>query len=110
MAGVELFCANPPFVIHEARVVETPAQQRQRGMPRYGVVGVRTNEDDSITPESVLRLVLSAFLRAVRAFNAAHAQRIRRVGVLPEDLGLKDIDADRAFMIIREVFEKGVNE
>ncbi|MBL8234838.1 MAG: hypothetical protein JNL98_40435 [Bryobacterales bacterium] len=105
MVGVELFGATPPFVIHEACIVETPTQHRDRGMPRYGVVGVATNSDDPTTPEFVLRLVLSAFLRAVRAFNAAHDQGIGRVGFLPEDLRLGDLDADRALVIIREAFE-----
>lgn len=105
MVGVELFGAIPPFVTHEARVLEVPPHQRQRGMPRYGIVGVRTNEDDPTTPEFVLRLVLSAFLRAVKAFNANHPEGIRRVGFLPEDLGLKDLDPTQAFRIIRELFE-----
>lgn len=105
MVGVELFGAIPPFVIHEAQVLETPPQQRQRGMPRYGVVGVTTKEDDPTNPEFVLRLVLSAFLRAVRAFNATHEQRIRRVGFLPEDLGLRDLNPAQAFKIIRELVD-----
>ncbi len=105
MVGVELFGAIPPFVIHEARVLETPPQQLQRGMPRYGVVGVTTKEGDPTTPEFVLRLVLPAFLKAVRAFNTTHEQPIRRIGFLPEDLGLRDLDPAQAFRIISEVVE-----
>jgi hypothetical protein len=40
MIGAELFGATPPFPLHEARVLKTPPAQLQRGMPRYGIIGV----------------------------------------------------------------------
>src|SRR5438105_2199407 len=49
MTAVELFGAVPPFPLHEARVLETPPSQLQRGMPKYGVVGVATTDDDPKT-------------------------------------------------------------
>jgi hypothetical protein len=107
MAAVELFGANPPFPLHEARVLETPPAQLARGMPKYGVVGVATSEDDPKTPEYNVRLVLSALLRAVNDFNSRHRDRILRVGILPDHLDLKRLDPAEAFKIIREVYERG---
>ena len=106
MIGAELFGATPPFPLHEARVLRTPAAQLQRGMPRYGVVGVATSSDDPKTPEFNLRLVLSALLKAVHDFNLERPDQIRRVGVLPEDLDLKRIDHGEAVDIIRQVYEE----
>lgn len=106
MIGAELFGATPPFPRHEVRVVKTPPAQLQRGMPRYGIVGVTTSDDDPKTPEYNLRLVLSALLRAVHDFNLRQSDQIRRVGILPEDLDLKRIDHDRAVEIIRQVYEE----
>lgn len=106
MVGVELFGATPPFPLHKARVLETPQAQILLGMPRYGIVGVATSADDPKTPEYNLRLVLSALLSAVNEFNTHHANPIRRVGILPDDLDLQRIDPQQAFEIIREVYER----
>lgn len=106
MVGAELFGAVPPFPLHEAHVLETPPSQLQRGMPKYGIVGVATSDDDPKTPEYNLRLVLSALLRAVQDFNSKRSDQIRRVGILPEDLDLKRIDHDKAVEIIRQVYEE----
>ena len=105
MIGAELFGAIPPFPLHEARVLKTPPAQLQRGMPRYGVVGVATTDDDPKTPEYNLRLVLSALLKAVYDFNAKQSDQILRIGILPEDLDLKRIDHSKAIEIIRQVYE-----
>ena len=75
-------------------------------MPKYGVVGVATSEDDPKTPEYNLRVALSALLRAVNDFNSRGKDRIVRVGILPDDLGLKKLDPTDAFRIIREVYEQ----
>jgi hypothetical protein len=105
MIGAELFGAIPPFPLHEARVLKTPPAQLQRGMPRYGVVGVATSDDDPTTPEYNLRLVLSALLKAVHDFNSKQSDQILRIGILPEDLDLKRIDHSKAVEIIRQVYE-----
>ena len=105
MIGAELFGATPPFPLHEARVLKTPPAQLQRGMPRYGVVGVATNDDDPKTPEYNLRLVLAALLKAVYDFNSKQSDQILRIGILPEDLDLKRIDRSKAIEIIRQVYE-----
>jgi len=105
MIGVELFGAAPPFPIHEAQVLETPPAQLHRGMPKYGIVGVATAEGDPTTPEFELWLVLSTLLKTVDAFNADHRQAIRRVGILPEDLSLKRLESEKAFRMIREIYE-----
>ncbi len=105
MVGAELFGATPPFPLHEASVWKTPAAQLQRGMPRYGVVGVATTDDDPKTPEYNLRLVLSALLKAVYDFNSKQSDQILRIGILPEDLDLKRIDHNKAIEIIRQVYE-----
>jgi hypothetical protein len=106
MIGAELFGATPPFPLHEARVLKTPPTQLQRGMPKYGIVGVATSDDDPKTPEYNLRLVLSGLLRAVRDFNSKQSDQIRRVGILPEDLDLKRIDHSEAVEMIRRVYEE----
>lgn len=106
MVGVELFGAAPPFPFHEARVLETPSAQLQRGMPRYGVVGVAVSEDDPKTPEYNLGLVLSALLKAVEDFNSRSTDQIARIGILPDDLELKKLDLGTAFKIIRKVYEQ----
>ncbi len=106
MVGAELYGAVPPFPLHEARVLKTPAAQLQRGMPQYGIVGVATSDDDPKTPEYNLRLVLSALLRAVYDFNSRQSDQIRRIGILPEDLDLNRIDHGKAVEIIRQVYEE----
>jgi hypothetical protein len=106
MMAAELFGAVPPFPLHQARVIETPPSQLQRGMPKYGIVGVATSDDDPKTPEYNLRLVLSALLKAVHDFNSKQSDQIRRIGILPEDLDLKRIDHDKAIAIIRQVYEE----
>ena len=106
MAGVELFGAEPPFPLYEARVLETPRAQLLRGMPRHGVVGVAVSKDDPKTPEYNLRLVLSALLKAVKDFNSRGTDQVFRVGILPDDLELKKLDPSTAFKIIREVYEQ----
>jgi hypothetical protein len=105
MVGAELFGATPPFPLHEASILKTPVAQLQRGMPRYGVVGVATTDDDPKTPEYNLRLVLSALLKAVYDFNSKQSDQILRIGILPEDLDLKRIDHSKAVEIIRQVYE-----
>ncbi len=107
MSGAELFGAVPPFPLHKAQVLPTPPAQLQHGMPRYGVVGVATSEDDPKTPEFNLRLVLSALLRAVNDFNSRSSDHIVRVGILPDHLDLRRLDPATAFQIIREVYERG---
>jgi len=106
MIGAELFGATPPFPLHQARVLKTPEAQLRRGMPKYGIVGVATSDEDPKAPEYNLRLVLSALLVAVHDFNAKQVDQIRRVGILPEDLDLKRMDHGVAIEIIREVYEE----
>jgi hypothetical protein len=106
MAGAELFGAAPPFPLYEARVLETPPMQLQRGMPPHGIVGVAVSEHDPKTPEYRLRLIVSALLKAVRDFNSRNPDRIRRVGILPDDLHLRNLNPEVAFRIIREIYEK----
>jgi hypothetical protein len=109
MIGLELFGANPPFPIHEARVVKTPLVQRtQRGLPRYGIIGVSLADNDAKLPEYRLRLALSSLLEAVVQFNSENQEQIVRVGVLPEDFELKKLDPAVALKIIREVYERFV--
>ena len=105
MVGAELFGAVPPFPLHEARVLPTPTAQLKRGFPKYGVVGVALLPEEGQSPESNLRLVLSALLEAVQVFNSQGRDRINRVGILPDDLELKKLDPQAGFKIIREVYE-----
>lgn len=106
MMGVELFGAAPPFPLHKASVLRTPARQVERGLPRYGIVGVAVSEKDSKEPDYNLRLLLLALFGAVDAFNASNSDGILRVGLLPEDLALQQLDAETAISIIREVYEQ----
>ena len=105
-AALELFGAAPPYPMHEARVVKTPPGQLQRGMPRYGIVGVATSRNDPKDPEYNLRLVLSSLLKAVNEFNSRSGDVIRRVGILPEDLDLRRLEPNTAFGIIRDIYER----
>jgi hypothetical protein len=106
MAGLEVFGGAPPFPLHEARVVQTPAAQLRRGLPKYGIVGVAVSADDPKTPEFNLRLVVSALVTAVKEFNGRNVAQIVRVGILPDDLELTRLESQTAFKIIREVFEE----
>jgi hypothetical protein len=105
MGAVELFGATPPFPLHQARVLRTPAVQLDKGFPRYGVVGVAVSQNDPKTPEYNLRLVMSALLKAVKDFNSQGQDRILRIGILPDDLELKKLDPKAAFEIVNEVYE-----
>lgn len=106
MVGAELFGAVPPFPLHEARVHPTPVAQLKRGLPKYGVVGVALLPEEGQNPESNLRLVLSALLKAVHGFNSQGSDQISRVGILPDDLELKKLDPQTGFKIIREIYEQ----
>jgi len=106
MAGIELFGATPPFPMFEARVHETPAAQLRRGMPKYGVVGVTVPTGERRTPEGDLRLIISALLKAVRNFNSRSKEKIKRIGILPDDLQLKKLDPGTVFAIIREIYQE----
>jgi len=105
MGGVELFGATPPFPLHEARVLRTPAAQLEKGFPRYGIMGVAVSQKDPRSPDYNLRLVISALLKAVNDFNSRGEDRILRVGILPDDLELKKLKPEAAFKIVREVYE-----
>jgi hypothetical protein len=105
--GVELFGASPPFPLHAARVLRTPAVQLDKGFPRYGIVGVAVSENDPKSPDYNLRLVMSALLTAVKDFNARGQDQILREGILPDDLELKKLKPEAAFKIVREVYEAG---
>lgn len=104
MAGVELFRASPPFPLHRAQLLQTPTALISQGFPAYGIVGVATAPNDPETPDHMLRLVLSSLLRVVRDFNSSHADQIRRVGILPGDLGLNRIDLEVGFRIVSDVY------
>ena len=105
-AGIELFGAAPPFPLREARVLMTPQAQLKRGMPRYGVVGVATTENDPKDPVSNLQLVISALLRAISNFNnSQESDMIRRVGILPQDLDLNRMEPALAFRIIHDIYQ-----
>ncbi|HLW98175.1 MAG TPA: hypothetical protein VKR82_05975 [Candidatus Acidoferrales bacterium] len=106
MVGLEVFGAQPPFPLHEARVLLMPSAQLECGMPKYGVVGVAVSKDDPTTPEFNLRLVLSVLLRTVKSFNSQRKDQIERVGILPDDLDLRKLDPARAHEIIQEVYER----
>jgi hypothetical protein len=106
MVGVELFGAVPPFPLHEAKVLRTPQSHVQRGLPKYGVVGVAVSPDDPKTPEFNLRLVLSSLFKAIKEFNARNPAQILRVGILPDDLELRKLDPAIAFRIVNEVYEQ----
>ncbi len=105
MVAMELFGAAPPFPPYKAEVLETPADQQEKGLPRYGIAGVAVSQDDVRTAEGNLRLVISALLEAVRDFNSQNKDQISRIGILPEDLELKKIKPQVAFKIIREEYD-----
>jgi hypothetical protein len=88
------------------RVLPTPTAQIQHGLPKYGVVGVALSPEEHRSPESNLRLVLTALLKAVRSFNSNGRDRINRVAILPNDLELKKLDPETGFKILREVYEQ----
>jgi hypothetical protein len=105
MGAAELFDVGPPFPLHQARVVRTPAVRLDKGFPRYGIVGVAVSQNDPSTPEYNLRLVMSALLKAVKDFNSQGQDQILRIGILPDDLELKKLAPKAAFEIVREVYE-----
>jgi len=106
MGAVELFGATPPFPLHEAQILRTPAAQLAKGFPRYGIAGVAVSQDDPNSPEFVVRLVMSALVKTVRDFNSVNQHDlILRIGILPDDLGLRKIKPDVVFQIVREAYE-----
>ncbi len=93
----------PP--LHRALVVATPAGKYQEGYPRYVVLGVLTATDDPKTPEFETRLVIKALLDAVRQFDGNQScDSIRRVGILPEDLGITRQNLQKCFEIIGDEY------
>ena len=106
MMGAELFGAAPPFPLHQAQVLRTPEPQKQKGFPRYAIVGVAVHQDDPKDPEYNLRLIMGSLLTAVKEFNFKNEDPIRRVGILPEDLELNRLTPEIAFAIIKEFYER----
>lgn len=106
MGALELYGINPPFPLHEARVHRTPETKLKKGHPRYLVVGVATSLSDPRTPEFNINIVLSALLRAVDEFNGRSSDKIKRIGILPEQLDLRRLDPPVAARLLREAYEK----
>ena len=108
MDAVERYGFSPPHPTFEARVLKTPAALIERGLPRYAISGVALPKDYPRDARSELELVISATLKAVKAFNSQNEDQILRVGVLPETLGLGRLPSAEAFgtldRIYREVF------
>jgi hypothetical protein len=104
MAASELFGANPPFPLHRAIVLRIPEHRTHLGFPKYGITGVAVGPNDPKTAEYAARLTISALRKAVREFNSHGHDQIVRIGILPEDLKLKDLGPRRAFQIIREAW------
>jgi hypothetical protein len=106
MMAVELYGATPPFPLHQAQVLRTPEAQKQKGFPRYAIVGVAVHQDDPKDPKYNLRLIIESLLTGVKKFNIENEDQIRRVGILPENLELKKLKPKIAFAIIKEIYER----
>jgi len=106
MAAAELFGSRPPFALHEARVEQTPLRKVAEGYPKHIVVGVAVSPADPKTPEFSIRLVIQSLFKAVARFNETENEnKIRRVGILPMDLGLDKSDVQAKFEIIHQAYK-----
>ena len=101
----ERFGAMPPFPLHVALVLATPASDVQKGFPPFIVTGVAVANDDPKDPQWQLRLVMTSLLRAIRD-ACARGQTIRRVGMLPEHLFMDRLSAEEVGAIVKAAYEK----
>ncbi|MCI0625313.1 MAG: hypothetical protein L0387_27330 [Acidobacteria bacterium] len=87
---------------HEAHVYAMPKNAVTKGLPRFAVVGVLLTGNDPRDPEFELGLIVSSMCRAIRNFNRSSEYKLRRIGMLPEDLWLQKLDPGVAFRIIEK--------
>ncbi len=104
MQAVE-FGAKPPFPVHEVRVMETPSHRVARGLPRYFVAGVALEEDEPREPKYITNLIIRELLKGIDLFNRAHEPGILRVGTIPQNLGLDNLQDGEGAILLRQVLE-----
>ena len=104
MEAVERFGFNPPHPLLEARVLKTPSNLLDRGLPRYAISGVSLPKDYPRNPWSELELVISAMLKAIKEFNDRGKEQIVRVGLLPENLSLTKLPPTEVFQTLDRIY------
>jgi hypothetical protein len=86
-------------------VVATRAGNAPEGLPRYIVAGVRIEPAVVRDWRSELKVFIGAAWQAIEEFNSNNNNRIRRVGVLADDLMVRKLDAEEVLRIIGRELE-----
>ena len=108
MDAVERYRFNPPHPLLEARVLTTPPDFIQRGLPRYAISGVALPRDYQLNVKAELELGVSAMLKVID-FNQRGEDQILRVGMLPESLSLDKVAPAEAFQIVERIYSQLVS-
>jgi hypothetical protein len=109
MDAVERYRFNPPHPLLEARVLTTPPDLIQRGLPRYAISGVALPRDYQRNVKTELELDVSAMLKAIQGFNQRGEDQILRVGMLPDSLSLDKVAPAEAFQIVERIYSQLVS-
>ena len=91
----------PPYV---AKVFVMPTDKRKLGLPRLLIAGVVLEPGKTYSATRIAHLCAEALADAIADYNSSHQDSILRVGSVPENLGLGDLNNTEAFLAIRQVF------
>jgi hypothetical protein len=106
MDAVERYGFSPPHPALEARVLKTPANLVERGLPRYAISGVALPKDYPRNARAEFELAISATLKAIKEFNHRSEDQIVRVGIPPEALCLDKLAPAEVFQILERIYRE----
>ena len=95
-------------ILHKAQILRTHSINGTpcRDMPPYVITGVAMALEDPQDPVFELRLILTAILEAVQAWNTEHLDTIKVIGVWAGNLCIDQLAPEHVGKIVRSVHEK----
>lgn len=105
--GAERWGARP--IIHEAQVLRTTPEDRTDGWPPFVIAGGAFKPEEApLNERIVLRVVISAVLKAVEMFNAEKNEVIQSIGFEPFFTGIDKLPPLEAARIICAAYDENV--
>lgn len=98
----ERFGARPPFPEGESFVLRTSPYDRERGLPPFMVAGVALHLRSPRDLREEVSIFLTEAFRAITRFNHQHLTKIRRMGVLADNLRVSELEGDALMNILRQ--------
>lgn len=104
MSALEWGAIKPPAPLHRTQVVKMPDYEIAKGRPEFAIPGVATSMDETLSPISTTRLVLTESFKAIRQFNSTSSIKLRSVAAVTLSLGLDKLRSEDALLLLREAF------